>query len=1448
MQIKTGPFLRSPLTIKQIMIDVLIALTPAVIAGLVFFGLPAFKVLLLSSLSAILTEALILRAPLTPRGIFGDGSAAVTGLLVGLILPSTVAWWVPIVGSVLAIALVKWAFGGLGHNIFNPALGARAILLLAFTSQLVKFTAPFEAVTAATPLLSTRSFSWSLVWGNVGGSIGETSVIAILLGAAYLLYKGHINWRNPVGYVGSAFILALLWGLDPWYTITAGGLLFAAVFMATDMVTSPVTPLGQLIFGIGCGLLTMVIRQFTSLPEGVTFAVLTMNALAPAIESLTIPRIFGLPVSQESFKKGIAVTAAAVVVFAAFFVLLDRSQPPATPVFSYGQYLPIGELLGQDDYEVVDENGTRYYLIRDAEGNPAQTAFVAEQGGFNGPIRFLMVLDAEHRIQDISVLEHREDPGLGELATRPEFLAQFVGLDKDSSFTLGVDIQAVSGATISSRALLSGVQRALEQFDRTFFPQEEPGAYADGTYYAQVDSFGGPLELEVVVAGGRIAAVNVLAHSDTPGISDPAYGNVPQRIVQANSPQVEAASGATVSSQAIMKAVEQALMQAAVGAAAEEAADLFAILVEDGTYRASANGFGGELVIDVTVEGGKITDIEVVESQETPFIADAAFKALIPAIIEAQGPVDAASGATFTSKALLEAVEKAVSGVTEAPEGEAAYLDGIYRAQVDSFGGTLELEVVVEGGRIAAVNVLAHSDTPGISDPAYENVPQRIVQANSPQVEIASGATVSSKAIMAAVEQALAQAVDGAATEAAVEAFTIAVDDGTYRASADGFGGELVIDVTVEGGKITDIEVVESQETPFIADTAFKELIPAIIEAQGPVETVSGATFTSKALLEAVEKAVSGVTEAPAEPFAILVEDGAYRASADGFGGELVIDVTVEGGKITDIEVVESQETPFIADTAFKELIPAIIEAQGPVEAVSGATFTSKALLEAVEKAVSGVTEAPEGEAAYLDGIYRAQVDSFGGTLELEVVVEGGRIAAVNVLAHSDTPGISDPAYENVPQRIVQANSPQVEIASGATVSSKAIMAAVEQALAQAVDGAATEAAVEAFTIAVDDGTYRASADGFGGELVIDVTVEGGKITDIEVVESQETPFIADTAFKELIPAIIEAQGPVEAVSGATFTSKALLEAVEKAVSGVTEAPEGEAAYLDGIYRAQVDSFGGTLELEVVVEGGRIAAVNVLAHSDTPGISDPAYENVPQRIVQANSPQVEIASGATVSSKAIMAAVEQALAQAVDGAATEAAVEAFTIAVDDGTYRASADGFGGELVIDVTVEGGKITDIEVVESQETPFIADTAFKELIPAIIEAQGPVEAVSGATFTSKALLEAVDKAVSGVTEASKAAEPFAILVEDGTYRGSADGFGGELVIDVTVEGGKITNIEVVQSEETPFIADTAFKHLIPAIIETQGPVEAVSGATFISQALEDAVRDALRIKEGQ
>ena len=425
--------------------------------------------------------------------------------------------------------------------------------------------------------------------------------------------------------------------------------------MATDMVTSPVTHLGQLVFGIGCGVSTLVIRQYTPFPEGVTFAVLAMNALAPAFESLTIAPIFGVGESKEARLRGVAVTTVAAVVLVGIFVVLDRNQPATVPVIRDGQYLPIAELLGDSDYEVVDHEGTRYYLVRDEDGNPAQAAFIAEQGGFNAPIRFLLVLDAEHNVHTVSILEHSEDPGLGERITRPSFLEQFVGLDKDSSFSLGTEIEAISGATISSRALASGVNEALEMFDMAFYGKGEIGAFSDGTYLAQVDSFGGLMELEVVVTDGRIAAVNILSHSDTPGISDPAISGMPERIVAANSADVDSVSGATVTSGAIKKGVQQALAQATDGGSSPRL-DPFVISDGDGVYQGHAQGFGGELILDVTVADGKITEIVVVESSETPFIADGALKKLVPALIEAQGPVDTVSGATATSNAVHEAL------------------------------------------------------------------------------------------------------------------------------------------------------------------------------------------------------------------------------------------------------------------------------------------------------------------------------------------------------------------------------------------------------------------------------------------------------------------------------------------------------------------------------------------------------------------------------------------------------------------------------------------------------------------------------------------------------------------------------------------------------------------------------------------------------------------------
>jgi len=660
MNVRTGPFLRDSVTVKEVMVDVLIALIPTTIAGILLYGQHTLMVVVLSTLSAMLTEALLTRAPLTLKGIFGDGSAAVTGALLGLILPHTTAFWVPIIGSVFAIGVAKLAFGGLGHNIFNPALAARALLLLAFTSEMIYLT---DAVTGATPLWATDRFSWALVWGNVDGIIGETSVVAILIGAAYLFYKGHINWRIPVSCLGSAFLLAVVWGLDPWHTITAGGLMFAAFFMATDMVTSPVTPVGELVFGAGCGLLTFMIRQYTPYPEGVTFAILIMNAFVPAIDSLTIPAVFGVGPSHKTRVQGFVVIATAVVLVFGVLGAVEHSEPSIPPVISDGHYLPMHEFLESPDYDVVDVDGIRYYVVRDEENNPLQSAFIAERNGFKGPVRFLILLDADHKIKNVTILKQEESAGFGELITRRSFLDQFAGLDKDSPFSVGDDVQIISGATVSSRAVISGVDRALDSFDTAFFGADNATGYVDGTYLGQASSFGGPLEVEVVIEGGKIASVTILKHSDTPGFSDPAISGIPGRIVAANDPAVDVASGATISSEAIMTAVRDALQSAAGSSTTNGSASTtgFAVTVGDGVHQGRGQGFGGPLVLDVVVAGGKITEIRVVESSETPFIANSAFEKLIPALIEAQGPVDAISGATVTSGAIHEAVRDALN-------------------------------------------------------------------------------------------------------------------------------------------------------------------------------------------------------------------------------------------------------------------------------------------------------------------------------------------------------------------------------------------------------------------------------------------------------------------------------------------------------------------------------------------------------------------------------------------------------------------------------------------------------------------------------------------------------------------------------------------------------------------------------------------------------------------
>lgn len=304
--ISPPPHIFAKLTTPKIMYHVLLALVPTVLASAYFFRARAGLLIIVSVAACILTEAAFQKLRQKPVTI-GDGSAVLTGLLLALVLPPAVPLWVAGLGGVVAIILGKQIFGGLGHNIFNPALVGRAFLLIAFPKFMTTWTKPIslDAVTTATPLGLMKfdhiqTSITELFMGNVSGSLGETSALAIILGGLYLIIRKFMGWRVPVGFLGSAALLGFIFNrIDPvnfpslTFHLFSGGLMLGAIFMATDPVTSPVTKLGRWFFGIGCGVIVVIIRLLGGMPEGVTFAILLMNAATPLVNMLTRPRRFG---------------------------------------------------------------------------------------------------------------------------------------------------------------------------------------------------------------------------------------------------------------------------------------------------------------------------------------------------------------------------------------------------------------------------------------------------------------------------------------------------------------------------------------------------------------------------------------------------------------------------------------------------------------------------------------------------------------------------------------------------------------------------------------------------------------------------------------------------------------------------------------------------------------------------------------------------------------------------------------------------------------------------------------------------------------------------------------------------------------------------------------------------------------------------------------------------
>lgn len=311
--VSIGPHIKDAISTKRIMWAVVLALLPAGAAGVFIFGLNSLVVIAAAVIAAVVTEAIILVMRKKDIGALWDGSAVLTGLLLAYNLPPNVPVWLPIAGSVFAIAIGKQVFGGLGHNVFNPALAGRAFLMISWPVYMTTWQNPrwqVDAVTSATPLalckeggecalLNATTF-WNLFIGNRGGCIGEVCVAMLLVGAAYLFIKKYITWHIPLTYIVTVALFSWIFnGSKGFFTgpvlffVLAGGLMLGAFFMATDYVTSPLSNKGKIVFGIGCGLLTFLIRKFAGYPEGVSYAILIMNAATPMIDRYTFPKWFG---------------------------------------------------------------------------------------------------------------------------------------------------------------------------------------------------------------------------------------------------------------------------------------------------------------------------------------------------------------------------------------------------------------------------------------------------------------------------------------------------------------------------------------------------------------------------------------------------------------------------------------------------------------------------------------------------------------------------------------------------------------------------------------------------------------------------------------------------------------------------------------------------------------------------------------------------------------------------------------------------------------------------------------------------------------------------------------------------------------------------------------------------------------------------------------------------
>ena len=511
LNVSASPHVRDKKTTTSIMLDVIIALLPATIVGIINFKLDALIIILLCIATCVFTEGIFQKIA-KRKYTMTDLSAVVTGLLLALNLPSTVPFYIPILGSVFAILVVKQFFGGIGQNFMNPALAARCFLVISFTGKMTDFT--YDAVSGPTPLALLKSGEsvdiLDMFLGTTAGTIGETSALALLIGGIYLLIRGTISYRIPFFYIATVAVYAAIYsvtslgGFSLEYIaghLFGGGLMIGAIFMATDYVTSPVTPKGQIVFGIFLGLLTATFRIFGGSAEGVSYAIILGNLLVPMIEKFTMPKPFGPSKKEKAQKetkeknevipntiKLFLITLVSGALLGLVYVVTEKpiseqnkkkQQEAYKSVFEVAESFEelagfekeeAGKILETGGFKGSDISGV--VIAKDSNGEMLGYVVTAvSHEGYGGDIEFSVGITKDGTVNGIEFLSIGETAGLGMNATKDEFKSQFTGkqvsafVSTKNGAKAENEIDALTGATITTNAVTGTVNAAIYYCD-----------------------------------------------------------------------------------------------------------------------------------------------------------------------------------------------------------------------------------------------------------------------------------------------------------------------------------------------------------------------------------------------------------------------------------------------------------------------------------------------------------------------------------------------------------------------------------------------------------------------------------------------------------------------------------------------------------------------------------------------------------------------------------------------------------------------------------------------------------------------------------------------------------------------------------------------------------------------------------------------------------------------